>query len=473
LILLLGAFTGSAAYKFSSTRAGLYKEARAETIRLPNGTNFMVLSAEDTKSLLEHVQTFQAAPEPGNKPTSTKSIPDTGINSTTPAVTADQLLEGLILQSAPPGLTVTIGIVIIGFALFWLIVFPSSWYEFLPMRASANMSARLLGNWVSAGFRHLKLGINIIWAAVFLVPLLSLIVGIGYYAHAKPRGTFLLFFYTTSLMDIDGKLLIWVGGIILTAALGGTLLKFLARIFEVDTSAVLGTILDVDNYLRTSPASSTPRAHIVERYTALLRHIHAAREEDGSRSYDHIVIVAHSLGSLITADLFRFLHSNRDHHLVEFTFGGLHSERLPIYLFSMGCPVRQLLSRFFPHLYQWIREIPEDTGFPIPASEPGKPIPAGESPSPSDLGVKQWVNFYRSGDYVGRSVWINGVTSRTSGGLDDGEYPVPPEPTIYCDTSDPSRATRIDACIGPGAHTHYWDGTAPDVGVQLDKLIAL
>jgi hypothetical protein len=32
--------------------------------------------------------------------------------------------------------------------------------------------------------------------------------------------------------------------------------------------------------------------------------------------------------------------------------------------------------------------------------------------------------------------------------------------------------TRREACIGPGAHTHYWDDTAPDVAAFLDDLIA-
>jgi hypothetical protein len=266
-------------------------------------------------------------------------------------------------------------------------------------------------------------------------------------------------------MTKAGYQLLSFGGILAGSAaiLAGLLVKYL--------SAVLDTILDVDNYLRTSPAHATPRARIVERYTALLRHLHTARENDGRRSYDRIVIVAHSLGSLITADLLRFLHLNREHKLTEFAFAGPESQALPIYFFSMGCPLRQLLNRFFPHLYSWIREIPEDSGIAIPASGAGEPIPVGDWPPPADLGLKQWVNFYRSGDYVGRSVWINNVVTRTRGRAGDGSHPVPPEPTIYYDASNPLRALRVDACIGLGSHTHYWDRTAPDVGKQLDKLI--
>jgi hypothetical protein len=32
-------------------------------------------------------------------------------------------------------------------------------------------------------------------------------------------------------------------------------------------------------------------------------------------------------------------------------------------------------------------------------------------------------------------------------------------------------ATRVESCIGPGAHTHYWDRTAPDVAQKLNELI--
>ena len=33
--------------------------------------------------------------------------------------------------------------------------------------------------------------------------------------------------------------------------------------------------------------------------------------------------------------------------------------------------------------------------------------------------------------------------------------------------------TRREFCIGAGAHTHYWDRTAPQIAVQLDELIAM
>jgi len=267
-------------------------------------------------------------------------------------------------------------------------------------------------------------------------------------------------------MASGGRQLLSFGGVLAgsAAVLAGILVKYL--------SAVLDTILDVDNYLRTSPARATPRAKIIERYTALLHHLHQAREADGRRTYDRIVIVAHSLGSLITADLFRFLQQEKNSELTEFAFAGQASHALPVYFFSMGCPLRQLLNRFFPHLYAWIRPEPEDTGERLSPSEPGESIPLAEPPSPAELGLKQWINFYRSGDYVGRPVWVNEVYVRPTHKESSGLHSNSVKPTVFYDNSDPNRATRIDACIGLGAHTHYWDRTAPDVGHELDRLIA-
>jgi len=78
-------------------------------------------------------------------------------------------------------------------------------------------------------------------------------------------------------------------------------------------SSVLGIVLDVDNYLRTSPKEKTPRARIVERYVSLLRYLADGRDKD--RSYDRIVIMAHSLGALISGDLLLYLRSQGDPQL--------------------------------------------------------------------------------------------------------------------------------------------------------------
>ena len=71
--------------------------------------------------------------------------------------------------------------------------------------------------------------------------------------------------------------------------------------------------------------------------------------------------------------------------------------------------------------------------------------------------------MYRSGDYVGRSLWLTEWYRRTMGGNDAGGYPE----TLYVASSE----GRSETCIGAGAHTHYWDDTAPDVAEQLNGLI--
>src|SRR5262249_33621105 len=158
-------------------------------------------------------------------------------------------------------------------------------------------------------------------------------------------------------------------------------------------------------------------------------------------------------------------------------FDGSECRPLPIDFFSMGCPLRQLLSRFFPNLYVWVREDPEDSVSPPPSAthksskkDEGE-IPVGTLPKPAQLGLRRWVNFYRSGDYVGRSVWVNYVFGRTSDGEDGGAFPRPALAEIYTDRNSHDPTMRFDACIGLGAHTHYWDRTAPDVSEQLDRLI--
>jgi hypothetical protein len=86
-------------------------------------------------------------------------------------------------------------------------------------------------------------------------------------------------------------------------------------------------------------------------------------------------------------------------------------------------------------------------------------------PDPADLGVEKWVSAYRSGDYVGRSLWLNEWYRRTTGSDQDGFTA-----RIPTKVSDAIGA-RVEFCIGAGAHTHYWDDTAPDIANQLNELI--
>jgi len=246
-------------------------------------------------------------------------------------------------------------------------------------------------------------------------------------------------------------------------------------------------VLDVDNYLSTGPIEATPTARILERYASLLRYL--SNYSETGRGYDACVIVAHSLGTTITADILRVLHrqacGEHGDRLAASTLGPLDPElrgifgkrsgksvgdsdsRVPLYLFTMGSPLRQLMNRFFPHRFWWVRDEPDNGRAPLqdaPSALPPNEV-ADRDPPPAKLGVRQWSNAYRSGDYVGRSVWVDEWYQRTNGKPDSGGYPEP--------ISASSDATRWEACIGLGAHTHYWDGTAPDIAMRLDELIVL
>jgi hypothetical protein len=129
----------------------------------------------------------------------------------------------------------------------------------------------------------------------------------------------------------------------------------------------------------------------------------------------------------------------------------------------MGCPLRQLLNRFFPHLYWWVSDTPdnslEDLGNPV-----GPPIPGITSPLPrtDEMNVTHWSNAYRSGDYIGRSLWVGQWMQRNNSG----------DPKQQPDVAREVAPQACDEmCIGLGAHTHYWDRSAPDIAMQLDKLI--
>lgn len=233
------------------------------------------------------------------------------------------------------------------------------------------------------------------------------------------------------------------------AAAGTVLLASIAaRFWLPGASAVLDVILDVDNYLRQRPPHNTPRARIAARHSSLLRFL--VSPERSGEHYDAIVIVAHSQGTVITADLLRFLQ-------VEAARAGgpepwlaaLGQKRIAF--FTMGSPLRQLYARAFPWLYEWARPAADD---------------ARVRPRPEQLGITHWRNAYRSGDYVGRFLWRDhtdeGVWDRRREDPQDAGAP---------DVVEFDGGRCAEWCIGPGAHTHYWDGHGADIAAELDRLI--
>jgi hypothetical protein len=268
------------------------------------------------------------------------------------------------------------------------------------------------GSWLNAGLTWmpmLALSILIVFAAAAM--LIPIVVGC-----------------------VDGINDFWCGntivstfGIFVTASSAGILA--LGKAYSRGLGALrpgLDLALDVDNWLRERPKKSNPRARILSRYLALLKHLK-------QRGYERVVIVAHSQGTVITADLLRLLKTSNWEH------------QLNIRLFTLGSPLRQLYAERFPDLYGWVTE--------------------HGGPEPSQLhGVTYWLNGYRSGDYVGRALWEDLIES--------SRFAAGPSPTTFVSADLNNKKLFNEFCVGAGAHTHYFDYTAPDVATAIDLLIA-
>lgn len=370
----------------------------------------------------------------------------------------------VLLMTTTSGLPISLLLVGLAFVLLLWMAMPSVRFEKSQQEKCANVEASRLGTWLSHGLNGTRAVTHLWWASVFVV---------------LP-----LFAMGDSLLRNDGPMLPAVAWVLeharaLTLPLlqtGGSLVAASAAaiIFGIAKfgGSALDVVLDVDNYLRERPADSPPRARIAERYSSLLRHVANQKTADG-KPYDEVIIVAHSLGALITVDLLRYLTAESeagrgDPALAPLGIGVRKSSpTVRLSVFTMGNPLRQLLNRFFPHQYQWVRDVPDNADGPTePLVPPLKALVKYSTPSASQLSVKNWSNAYRSGDYVGRSIWLEEWYNRTESPLPEaGRYPEP----IAKITWPPNE--RVEMCIGVGAHTHYWDRTAPDVRDHLDGMI--
>jgi hypothetical protein len=476
LLMIITIFLWSGIYHYVVPHTHLFKDVNPESAHL---RSFSLSSMETDRVIAFNSGTGCASPaleKPACALPRCSGLNCVGVGCTirtNSATASDRFLDGLLFQNAPPGLPIVLGLGGVGLLLFILMLIPSVYQEATAPISGANGAAKLLGEWLSSGLNALRGVIAIFWLAAFVVPTGYFICAVCeyYYIHGAAWEQFPEFLYEWRGMAVTYSILKSGGAFLAGSAtiLIGLLLKY--------GSSVLDTILDVDNYLRTSPANNTPRARIVERYLALLHHLHSYRDSQG-QSYDRIVIVAHSLGSLISADLFRFLKSSELPTLRKYALAN-EKKSLPLYFFTMGNPLRQLLNRFFPNLYRWIRERPDGAGEPPLPPSPVEvklgndisvsALPAYAAPYAGELGVKLWRNSYRSGDYVGRSLWLNDWYARTSGADDAGTFPGTP----LAESFSKIPVTCIESCIGLGAHTHYWDRTAPDIGHELDMLIVI
>ena len=94
----------------------------------------------------------------------------------------------------------------------------------------------------------------------------------------------------------------------------------------------LDMALDIDNDVREFPRIDIPRARIFSRFAALLCHVRGG-------GYDRIVVVSHSQGTVIAADLQRFLSSRELRAPAPEGRPHVDGQPLPpISLLTAGCP---------------------------------------------------------------------------------------------------------------------------------------
>ncbi|HXF47287.1 MAG TPA: hypothetical protein VNK91_14320, partial [Burkholderiaceae bacterium] len=217
------------------------------------------------------------------------------------------------------------------------------------------------------------------------------------------------------------------GGAVTITALGARFTQTFGKL-----RVALDAVLDIDNYFRDPANRRPPRARTFSRFAALLGFL---RE----RGYGRVVIVAHSQGTVISADLLRYLRAT----------GRLREAESPIALVTVGSPLRDLYAARFPLLYRWLGAPPQSF--------------ATGTPTAAEIGATHWVNAYRSGDYVGRSIWTppaDAAMFRVAT-VDGGGR------VLAARAGD-----RTEFCLGAGAHTHYFGRDAEALAAEIDRLVA-
>src|SRR5262245_15714469 len=244
-------------------------------------------------------------------------------------------------------------------------------------RREAVVWSERLGRWLDDGLRWLK-RVFVVVVTPGAIVCGALYLGFVYreFACATGEPGDLAKWLAGWLDTLQGEMLVaagkWLaGGAVTVAALGSRFTKTFGRL-----RVALDAVLDIDSYFADPPSHRPPRARIFSRYAALLVYLR-------DRGYARIVIVSHSQGTVISADLLRYLHV---HHRLPDVVG-----HLPLSLVTVGSPLRDLYAERFPLLYGWMGSTA--SGF------------AAAGPSASDVGAVEWVNACRSGDYVGRFLW--------------------------------------------------------------------
>jgi hypothetical protein len=328
-------------------------------------------------------------------------------------------------------------------AAILLVLLPSLMEEIRPTtnvdakgaRNGAAEWAQRLGNWLGGGGR--LLGTAFKW----LVPLGALAGSVFYLAFVLRQFAFTmgvggdLVAWLAGLLEVfEGETLVaagkWLaGGALTIAALGSRFTQTFGRL-----RVAIDAVLDIDNYFGDPPNRQPPRARIYSRFASLLAYLRDA-------GYARIVIVAHSQGTVISADLLRYLHAQ----------GRLQgiAGALPVALVTVGSPLRDLYAERFPLLYRWMGS--RASGF------------AKAAPAAADLGVTEWVNACRSGDYVGRFIWTPDRDAASFGVAMLG-----PDGRVEARRA----GDRTEFCLGAGGHTHYFSNDAVALAVEIERVVA-
>jgi hypothetical protein len=304
---------------------------------------------------------------------------------------------------------------------------PTSNVDAKGVRIGAAEWARRLGNWLTRGVRAFGTAFKaLLPAGAIAGSILYLAFVLQQLAFATGGGGDLTAWLFELVDLLQGETLVaagkWLaGGALTIAALGSRFTRTFGRL-----RVALDAVLDVDNYFADPPNRKPPRARIYSRYASLLAHVRR-------NGYARIVIAAHSQGSVISAELLRYLHAHG-------RLRGLVGE-LPVALVTVGSPLRNLYAERFPLLYRWMGS--REGGF------------AAATPAAAEVGATEWVNAYRSGDYVGRFIWT------------------PDQDPELFDIGKARRAgDRSEFCLGAGAHTHYFSEDAVALAAEIERLVA-
>jgi hypothetical protein len=309
-----------------------------------------------------------------------------------------------------------------------------------------------LGRWLTGALRWLDATVMVVAA---LAVVAAVVVGVA--LNSRWFGTAWLTLLSEAFPRVPRwsrdflTPLVWTAAsaTVALSALGGLLSRYVPW---------LRAPLDVDSHFREFPRQGIPRSRIFSRFAALLQHVAAL-------GYERVVVVSHSQGTVISAELLRYLRyraATADAAAATDPAAALWRSLAPrLHLLTAGCPLRQLYASRFPTLYRWVLE-----------RHRGRMGPRAD-----ELGVQRWVNAYTTGDYVGRWLWTRtpapgGEVSDTM--IDERER----AGDVYEGSAQPDlaalmgEAAECDVCLGAGAHTHYFEADQQGMAGLIDQLIA-